>query len=106
MKATLGKNRWAAFTLLLFTSPLCWGQKPELVVQTGHPSGVMSVAFSPDGKILASGSFDNTVKLWDVSTGTELRTLKVHSNGVVSVAFSPEQRADTQVRPYKMKKII
>jgi len=45
------------------------------VVQTEHSSVVTSVAFSPDGKTLASGSTDHPVKLWDVSTGTELRTL-------------------------------
>ena len=60
------------------------------VVQTGHSSTVRSVAFSPDGKTLASGSLDNTVKLWDVSTGTELRTLEGHSAEVLSVAFSPD----------------
>lgn len=49
-----------------------------------------SVAFSPDGKILATGSADFTIKLWKVSSGAELRTLKGHSKGVGSVAFSPD----------------
>jgi WD40 repeat protein len=75
--------------LILFVAELSTAQKPELVVQTGHSAGVDAVAFSPDGKTLASGGDDNTVKLWEVSTGTELRTLK-HSSPVRSLAFSPD----------------
>lgn len=63
-------------------------QKAELVVQTGHTDVVRSVAFSPDGKIIGSGSDDNTVKLWDAATGQELRTLSGHTNIIRSVAFS------------------
>src|SRR5207244_10836988 len=66
-----------------------------LVTLKGHSDAINAVAFSIDGKTLASGSSDNTVKLWDVSTGAELRTLKGHSNSVVpviSVAFSPDGR--------------
>ena len=56
----------------------------------GHDAEVRSVAFSPDGKLLASGSGDNTVKLWDAATGAEVRTLSGHSRWVTSVAFSPD----------------
>ena len=52
-------------------------------------SSVMSVAFSPDGKWLATGSWDHTVVLWDASTGQKLRTLQGHTGSVASVAFSP-----------------
>ncbi len=55
----------------------------------GHSNGVLSVAFSPDGKTIASGSADNTIKLWNLE-GKELRTLTGHSNGVWRVAFSPD----------------
>jgi WD40 repeat protein len=48
------------------------------------------VAFSPDGKILASASVDETVRLWDSATGAARRTLEGHSGSVYAVAFSPD----------------
>ena len=56
---------------------------------TGHDSGIRSLAFSPDGKILASGSYDDTVRLWDVETGETVHILAEHTDRVTSVAFSP-----------------
>ncbi len=55
-----------------------------------HNDSISSVAFSPDGKTLASGSFDNTIKLWNIKTGKVNNTLQGHSNFVNSVAFSPD----------------
>jgi WD40 repeat protein len=83
-------NLTICLLLILFAAELSSAQKPELVVRTGHSALVWSVTFSPDGKILASGSRDNTVKLWDVATGAELRTLEGHSDYVNSVAISPD----------------
>jgi WD40 repeat protein len=57
-----------------------------------HDQGVQSVAFSPDGHSILSGGYDNTLKLWDIVTGKELRTFTGHPNAVFSVAFSPDGR--------------
>ncbi|WP_326826011.1 protein kinase domain-containing protein [Streptosporangium sp. NBC_01756] len=67
--------------------------REDTVTLTGHNDGVCSVAFSPDGKILATGSYDDTVRLWEVATGTSIgRPLTGHNDGVCSVAFSPDGR--------------
>jgi TIR domain-containing protein/WD40 domain-containing protein len=68
--------------------------KPEAVSLLNtlfvHTFSVYSVAFSPDGHTLASGSTDQTIRLWNVATGQEVRTLTGHADSVRSVAFSPD----------------
>lgn len=61
----------------------------ELFNLKGHSRSIHSLAFSPDGKILASGSRDKSVKLWDMRTGKLLESLTGHTSDVNAVAFSP-----------------
>jgi WD40 repeat protein len=58
----------------------------------GHTSEVLSVTFSPDSGLIASGSSDKTVKIWDSQSGKEIMTLKGHLEGVSSVAFAPNSK--------------
>lgn len=60
-----------------------------VVAMDGHPDGILSIAFHPDGRRLASASKDKTLKIWDLRTGRELFTLRGHSSAVQQVAFSP-----------------
>ena len=59
---------------------------------TGHTEKVSCITFSPDGQTLASGSWDNTVRLWDVRTGKHLRTLTGHVKVVNSISFNPDEQ--------------
>ena len=64
----------------------------ELRPRLGPPASVHTVAFSPDGRILAAASADSTIKLWDPRSGKLLRVLKGHQFRVDSAAFSPDGR--------------
>ncbi len=80
----------------------------------GHANSVNGISVSPNGEMLASASDDYTVKLWNISTGKEIRTLSGHTNQVWGVSFSPDGKmlasasADNTVKlwnPYTGKEI-
>jgi WD40 repeat protein len=62
----------------------------EMAVLRGHEMAVTCVAYSPDGRRIASGSHDHSVRVWDSETGDELAVLRGHSSTVFNVAFSPD----------------
>ena len=65
-------------------------QRNLIATLEGHTGRVNSVAFSPDGTTLASGSWDPSIKLWDVATRTNIATRTRFTSGVYSVSFSPD----------------
>ena len=58
----------------------------------GHEGAVLDVCFSPDGRYLASGAGDSTLRLWDLSTETPLHVCEGHKDHVLFVAFSPDSK--------------
>ena len=84
----------AVFTALFVgcDKPITENKDKVVCLQTlkGHSEGVLSVAYSPDGTKIISGSFDRTIKIWDANTGECLKTLEGHSIYVYSVAYSPD----------------
>jgi WD40 repeat protein len=65
---------------------------PLLSIFRGHEESVMSVAYSPDGRWIASGSDDRSIRVWDADTGAEQRVIRGHERSVKGVAYSPDGR--------------
>src|SRR5262249_12881739 len=84
------KHRLAALTLTLLVPASLLGGDPDVRKLKGHQGSALSVAFAPDGKMLASCSRDKTIKLWKPARGEPLRTLTEHTGDVYAVAFSPK----------------
>jgi WD40 repeat protein len=85
-----GPRCWAPTLLLGLLPAWAVAQEKQTDAFKGHDDRVWCLAFSRDGKMLASGSADTTIKLWDAATGNALATLTGHTHWVISVAFSPD----------------
>ena len=88
-KIKIEENKIAQYTFTLQEKP----KVPEyklLKTLEGHSGYVYSVAYSPDGTKIISGSYDKTIKIWNANTGECLKTLEGHSYFVNSVAYSPD----------------
>ncbi len=79
-----------ATNILLFLWLTAFGQEGFVTAFKGHRYTVSSVCFSPDGTKLLTASWDYTLKLWDIASGSELRTFTGHTFAVFSACFSPD----------------
>src|SRR5262249_38335895 len=86
--ATGQAGKKSAIVLYSPPEPLLWAKAPKIV--PAHKDVILDMAFSPDGKTLATASYDTTIKLSDTANGKELRTLKEHSDSVYGVSFSKD----------------
>ncbi len=80
--------------LLLAGAVVCADEPaPPAEVVLRHPAAVSAIAFSPDGKTIASGAWDQTVRLWNVADGKEIRSFTGHHGEVECVAFAPNGKS-------------
>ncbi|MCE9582277.1 MAG: type II secretion system protein GspG [Planctomycetes bacterium] len=88
-------SKWGRITLaaaLALTCAAAVSADPETLNLSGHHDQVTCVAFSPDGRQIATSSDDASVRIWDVESGTEQRAIKVHEGHVVCVAWTTDGR--------------
>jgi WD40 repeat protein len=76
-----------------------------IVIYRGHVSGIQALSWSPDGKRIASGSWDTTVQIWNATTGQHLYTYRGHSDIIGALSWSPDGKriasVDDQLRVWQ-----
>jgi len=77
---------------LLFADLFCCASQPQLCLQRGHSEQITGLQVSPDGDFVVTSSNDKLIKIWDVKTGRELRTIQGHTQAVKSLALSMDGR--------------
>ena len=88
LKRLAWSDRYTHRIHLRHTDKTWWDTNPG--EPAGHPNRIRSLVFAPDGRRLASGSYDGTVKIWDTDNGKELHTLRGHTEAVRVLAFSAD----------------
>ena len=86
------KMTWLSFCYFFIFVNLISAQQPEVVISAGHTDFISSITMSSDGKWIASGSIDKSVKIIDAASGKELRTFGGHNQRIQSVQFDPTNR--------------
>jgi WD40 repeat protein len=90
MSISMRKNIVFYFVIIIYSVTSSAQNSKCIKTLIGHTDDVTSVCFSPDGKHLATGSKDKSIRIWDVASGKCIDTLNGHSSGVLSVCFSPD----------------
>ena len=83
-------NRILLIIFILSSLNLSAQTQPRLVLPVGHTSSINRAVFNPDGKLALTASMDNTVRVFEVATGKELKVLNGHTNEIWSAVFSPD----------------
>ncbi|HVX84870.1 MAG TPA: hypothetical protein VH253_08650 [Phycisphaerae bacterium] len=102
----MGSRKWVMAAVVALAAGTALGQRAKRAAPAGndaraaaeegqvnlngHEDGISAAAFSADGKLLAAGSGDRTIIVWDVQTGKEVKRLEGHSAAITSLSFSPD----------------